>query len=148
MKKIWFICTGNTCRSPMAECYFKSLVDESKIEVFSAGLSAGFFSSASTEAIKIMEIYNLDLNEHVSQQLTNEKVENADMLITMTASHKKEIISRWPDAAQKTFLLLEFKENSNSLDLDVFDPIGGEPEEYARCFEVMKEPLIRLSKKI
>lgn len=145
MKKIGFICTGNSCRSPMAECYFKSIIAENlKTSVFSAGTACASGWNASHEAIEIMDRLNLDLRSHKSMPLSNEMVETTDMLIVMTNMHKEVIVSRWPEASKKVYLLREFEENSNINDQEIMDPVGFPVEIYEKCFDLMKKPLEHL----
>jgi len=147
MKKIGFICTGNSCRSPMAECYFKSIIDKNiEINVFSAGTACANGWNASKEAIEIMDRLNLDLRPHKSTPLSKEMVETTDMLIVMTNMHKEAIISRWPEASKKIYLLREFEENSNINDQEIMDPVGFPVEIYEKCFDLMKEPIKNLGK--
>ena len=141
--KIGFICTGNTCRSPMAESYFRHITKNYQVEVFSAGLGAGYGWRAADEARRIMEKNQIEMTEHVSQPLTREMVLSADMLIAMTDMHREKIISRWPEAKNKVYLLLEFDKNHHT-DLDVFDPVGCPLEIYEKCFELMKNALEHL----
>ena len=146
MKKIGFICTGNSCRSPMAECYFTSIINKknAEVEIFSAGVACCNGWNASKEAIEIMKILNLDLSSHRSSSLNDEMVETADMLIVMTNAHKHAILHKWPKTAKKIYLLREFEENSNIKDLEIMDPVGFPVEIYDKCFSLMKKPLERL----
>ncbi len=134
---ILFVCTGNTCRSPMAETICRRMlaerlncqVDELEDRGFvvgSAGIAAMPGGRPSPEAVEVMREASCDLSRHESQPLTEPLVRHADYVITMTRSHKQAILAEWPSAADRTHLL--------SIDgLDVADPIGGPTEMYRRC---------------
>ena len=134
-----FVCTGNTCRSPMAECLFRHHLaqrlgcpEEELAErghlVASAGISAAIGAPASPEGVEILAAEGIDLSGHESQPLTDSIVRNADLMITMTRSHRHAIIAEWPEAAPRVKLLC--KKGG-----DVADPIGGPIEAYRRCAE-------------
>ena len=142
---ILFICTGNTCRSPMAEGICRKLLaerlgcavdelEERGIVVMSAGLSAYMGGRPAAEAVDVMSAMGVDLTQHQSQPLTAQLVRHADVIWTMTRSHRQAILAQWPEAANRCELLC--------LDLrDVPDPIGGPVELYQRCAEQIKAEL-------
>jgi protein-tyrosine phosphatase len=132
-----FVCTGNTCRSPLAEGMFrKSLAErlecaEDKIAdhghlVISAGLAASLGSPASRESIELARQQGIDLGQHESQPLTEPLLEQADHVYTMTRNHRDAIVHSRPDLAEHVELLA--RDGS-----DVPDPIGGGMREYERC---------------
>lgn len=132
---VLFVCTGNTCRSPMAETLLRAQLGERFKGLFaagqappavavSAGLSAYPGGAPSPEAVTVMQGRGLSLKDHQSRPLTPRLLKQADLILTMTASHRHAIIQRWPEAAAKTFLL------SNN-GQDVADPFGGPTPAYA-----------------
>src|SRR5690554_5439383 len=128
MKKILFVCTGNTCRSSMAEGIFKNLLKEAKnpmkgIEVVSAGTAVFTQEPANQKAIKVMEERGIDISSHRSQPIGKELLESADLILTMTQSHREQILRMDPQLKNKVYTLLEFiqdKEGQGRI-LDITD---------------------------
>lgn len=132
-----FVCTGNTCRSPMAEALFryklseKLKCDESELAqhgyyVASAGISAGYGMPASPEAAELLRNRQIDLTLHSSQPLTERLLNQADFIYTLTRGHRRAILAERPDMADKVQVLAA--DGS-----DVPDPIGSGIDEYERC---------------
>jgi len=142
---ILFICTGNTCRSPMAEVYFKHLCqNEDNIQVKSAGLATADGIPISPESQLVLEGENIKCIFEGSTYLTCKLTEWADKIICMTYNHVDSLIMRFPLAQSKTRTLLSYIDSSN----DVSDPFGAGKKEYQKCFKIMKPALKELHKKL
>ncbi len=129
-----FVCTGNTCRSPMAEAIARKALEKrgwSHVRVDSAGVAAGWDAPASEYAIAVCAEHGIDLEGHRSQPLTAELVRWADLLLVMSASHLDAVRELDGDAENRTALLTEFADGATDA---IEDPFGGTIEPYRRTF--------------
>jgi tRNA threonylcarbamoyl adenosine modification protein (Sua5/YciO/YrdC/YwlC family) len=140
-----FVCTGNTCRSPMAEMLCRKMLadrlgctldglEEQGVQVASAGLAALAGGYPAEEAVRTMAQQGLDLRPHVTQPLSDPLVRQADVIFTMTESHRQALVGQWPAAADRTKVL-------SISGADIADPIGGPLERYERCAEQIQKEL-------
>ncbi|MDR9756448.1 MAG: low molecular weight protein arginine phosphatase [Thermoanaerobacterales bacterium] len=118
--RILFVCTGNTCRSPMAEKLTAKMLERfnlgDDIQLMSAGLAVLPGEPASSGACYALRREGIDLSNHRAQQLTKEMVEEADLILTMTASQKRHLLEIFPMSAGKVFVLKEFAERGYNLE--------------------------------
>lgn len=141
MKRILFVCTGNTCRSPMAEAALRHH-GKAVFEVKSAGVFADAGSDASAHAKTALQEKGIEIN-HTSQQLTEELLEWADVVLTMTRGHKQTIAQYYPGLENKVYTLYEYTERINR---DISDPYGGSLEVYRKTLNELNELLQRFAK--
>ena len=148
MKDVVFICTGNVCRSPMAEGFYRDQTkSDDNIRVGSAGISAFDGQAASQHSVDVMKEEDIDISDHASRMLTPEMVERASHIFGMTRTHRDAVQMMFPEAREKVFVLREFLVGPEAdFDLDVSDPIGGSLEEYIRTRNLIKEALDSVSK--
>jgi protein-tyrosine-phosphatase len=139
-KKLLFVCSGNTCRSPLAEAFarhFLKLDGETGWTAISAGLSAVAGSPATLEAVTVAGEFGLDLSGHRARQLTGDMLDSADLVLVMTAVHMARVLEKRPHLAGKVWLVKDFVGGSAA---DVADPFGGDLAVY-RAISIELEKL-------
>jgi len=156
IKTILFVCTGNTCRSAMAEGIFKKILkerkeDNSSFNILSAGISALPGISPTPEAIKVMSEQGIDISQHHAQELREEIIKKADLILVMANEHKEYVHKEFPFAQNKTFLLKKFTLNNktesnqkNERNYEIIDPIGRKIEFYRIIARELKKNLEKI----
>ncbi|MFH1699022.1 MAG: low molecular weight protein arginine phosphatase [Candidatus Zixiibacteriota bacterium] len=144
--KVLFVCTGNTCRSAMAEGALRVLLEGrgiDYIDVLSAGTGAIPACPATLYAIEAAKTWHADISRHHSRPLSPELLEESDLIFAMTSGHYRTIISMSPEAVDRTYLLKKFPETGDEGD-GVADPIGASLDMYNHTFLEIGEELGRI----
>jgi len=160
IKTILFVCTGNTCRSAMAEGIFKKMLIESaevdnRFNIISAGISALQGISPTPEAIKVMAEQDIDISRHKATRVQEDLVKKADLILVMSNTHKDHIITKFTFAQDKIHLIKEFAQigefisiQKNSENYEIVDPLGRTIEFYRIVAKELKINLEKILDKI
>src|SRR5581483_9735955 len=147
MKTILFICTGNVCRSPMAEGLFRYAVQgRGDFRVLSAGLGAVDGQPPTPHSVTAMRELGIDISGQRSRALTADLVRQADYILGMTHAHADTVGLLYPAAAEKTFLLREFDDTLEPYEKDISDPIGSPYDVYVHCRDQIEQGIASLLK--
>jgi glycine hydroxymethyltransferase len=142
VKSVLFVCTGNICRSPIAEGLFRRLLGNRKdIEVLSAGVHAVRGQPPSLYAVQVCSDEGADISDLRSEPLTSALVARATHIFAMTGAHLETIQTLFPHGSEKSFLLREFEEPGTTVWRDVPDPIGLGRDVYEDCARIIKNAL-------
>lgn len=143
---VMFVCTGNTCRSPMALGVLRSMLDKrgvSNVRVTSSGTGTLDGYPASTNSIQAAKVHGIDISDHHAQVLTPELVETSDLILALAYGHYQHIAQEFPEAIDKLFMVKSFPDQDPSPELSVKDPIGMDYDDYLRTFNELKRELRR-----
>jgi protein-tyrosine phosphatase len=148
LKKLLFVCSGNTCRSPLAEAVGKKLLESALPEgvaVSSAGTAAMDGAAASALSLAVAKNHDLDLQGHRSRLLSATLVRESDLIVALAAGHRDTIGIIQPGALQYTFLLSDLSDDHFG---DIDDPIGGDLSAYENTFAMIEGCINDLAKRL
>lgn len=151
IKTVLLVCTGNSCRSIMAEGLLKKYLKElnkDDIEVISAGVHAIDGLEPTKDTIDAMSEEGIDVSHFRSKGLTDDLVKKADVILVMSGHHMDDIMNRMPEAASKVYILKQYGVECGTFaceDLDIADPIGKDKVFYQQVLSTIKKETKRIS---
>ena len=136
----------------MAKGLLKKMLNEQNKEILvaSAGVAAMPGFRPTKETIDVMAKHNIDVSTHLTQRLTSQMVDDADLVLVMERMHKEEILNRHPGARKKVFLLREYAEGlpEDSAEINIPDPIAKPMEVYESCFSQIRNAVEKVVQKL
>lgn len=145
--RVMLVCTGNTCRSPMAEGILRDMAKSEglgNMDVISAGVATYDGYPPSTNAVTAAAEDGVDISMLHSTQLVDDLVKESDLILTMASDHYEKILAMFPQYSDKLYMLKGFPENVAEPGMSVGDPIGLDLVEYRKTYSEIKAELKRI----
>lgn len=149
IKNILYVCTGNTCRSPMAEYLTRSMLKSSGItdvDVASQGIAGSPILQVPETVVRLMDEQNIDIRSHQPSQVSPERMDWADVVLVMEERQKQVLGIRFPEAKAKIFLFKEYIGEAKEGEIN--DPIGQSEEGYRQCLTELKKAVFEVVERI
>lgn len=147
--KIMFVCTGNICRSAMADAFLKSKTKRTDIEVYSCGTYAYDRDTVPYYTIEAMKDYDIDMTNHRATNIRNSNIEIMDIILCATTEHKTITLELYPNLKDKVYTMKEYVElDENGKSPNVNDPWGYDLFTYRKCATEINEITDRIIAKI
>jgi protein-tyrosine-phosphatase len=148
IKKILIVCTGNSCRSPMAEAFLKNcLKPKEEFEIISAGISAVDGFPPTKETIEVMAEEGIDISRNLSRPFFVFLAKAADLILVMSDLHRDFILKKMPEAKDKIYLYKEFARSVDAA-IEIADPIGQPLTFYRKIRDEIKDASVRIAQRI
>jgi protein-tyrosine-phosphatase len=140
IKSVLFVCTGNTCRSPMAEYFFVKLSGEAGLSATasSAGTQAAYGMPLSRGAAAVFAARGIGPVAHRARRIDKALLDAAESVYVMERAHRDELVTRFPESASKIYIL---REAAGLKPVDVEDPVGADAAGYTACAASIEEAL-------
>lgn len=148
--KVMFVCTGNICRSAMADGMLKKMaIDRNlRLEVYSCGIYAEDGDYATYNAIYVAKDYDVDISSHRATNIRKSKIKEMDIILCATKSHKEAVIYMYPELEGKVYTMKEYAGiDNNGQDMDIKDPWGYDIEIYNNCISEIEKCLQKILEK-
>ncbi|MCF8019625.1 MAG: low molecular weight protein arginine phosphatase [Vallitaleaceae bacterium] len=144
MKDLMFVCTGNTCRSPIAEGLAKHMLGNKKAIILSRGISVNLEAPANMNAVKAMDKKHISIKDHKSKRFNPKEITDDMLILTMTSRHETYLKYHYPMLEDKVHTLLSYVGMTG----DVEDPFGLDQEVYDQCADQLETAISKLMEQL